>query len=202
MTSLNKEFKFHHRLLIGFTIVISVLLLYFYTPLKDTFSELMSDDIHTSYQTYTTRSFEIAQDTEYSTQHISGYGPKSLLFSSMHALFAPSPLNLEGDGKYLVIGTLFWYLLIPYFIIGTLILIKSRRLGMTNLLLVLFPLIMLTIMILMPAINEPRHRLVAIPCITVLAALGISLNYPYKQLIVFSTYIFIIGVVIAKEIIL
>jgi hypothetical protein len=202
MTSLNKEFKFHYRFLIGFTIVISVLLLYFYTPLKDTFHELMSEGIHTSYQSYTTRSFEVAQDTDYTTQHISGHDPKSLVFSSMHALFAPSPLNLEGDGKYLVLGTLFWYFLIPYSIIGTLILIKSRRLGMINLLLVLFPLIMLTIMILMPAINEPRHRLVALPCVTILAALGIASKYRYKNAIVFITLVVILAVVVGKEVLI
>ncbi len=198
---LNSEYKIKYKLFIGTTAVAAVLILYLYTPLDNTLKELMSDGVGQTVHAYSTRSFDIAQDLDYSTQHIKGYGPKSLLISTSHALLAPSPFNWEGGGKYLFPGTIFWYLLLPYYFVGTLIFIKSSYLRFRYLLLWLFPLFMITVMIFMPAINEPRHRLVIFPYAAVLASAGIYYKYRYKKAIVIITYLIIVCVLIGRELI-
>ena len=82
---------------------------------------------------------------------------------------------------------------------GTLIFIKSRYLRFKYLLLWLFPLFMISIMIFMPAINEPRHRLVIFPCAAVLASAGIFYKYRSKKAIILTTYLIIVCVLVGRE---
>lgn len=196
---LDKEYKIEYRLVLGIAIAVSIATLYFYTPLQDTFNELVSEGVVQTYHTYSTRSFAIAQTTDFSTKFIRGHDPKSMLISSLHALLAPSPLNLSGSGKYLIFGSLFWYFLLPYYVLGTLIFLKSKKLRLYNLLLWLFPLAMLSVMVMLPAINEPRHRVVIYPYVTVLIAVGIYSKFRNKYLIIATIYLIIVVAVVGRE---
>jgi hypothetical protein len=44
--------------------------------------------------------------------------------------------------------------------------------------------------------------LVALPCVTILAALGIASKYRYKNAIVFITLVVILAVVVGKEVLI
>lgn len=193
------KYRFTYKLAIGAAMIVSICILYLYTPLDTVFKKVDSLGVEQTLDSYSSTSFSIAQVSADSNRHIRGYDPKSMSIAVFHALFSPSPLNWNEHGKYFVPGTLLWYLIFPYYVLGTLIFLKSGKLRSDYILLWLFPLAVLSVMVVMPAINEHRHRVVALPYMTVLAVIGIYSKYRYKQIIVLSAVLLILGVVISRE---
>ncbi|MEM3433201.1 MAG: hypothetical protein QXP27_03390 [Candidatus Methanomethyliaceae archaeon] len=116
------------------------------------------------------KSTEIATKREGFFSRYQSLSPVVVVHSALHFLLAPSPLNLEGDGKYLVAGGLFWYAMLPYVSLG---LVTVMRRDWRRLLPVYgVPLLLVLVTALNPAISEPRHRVMAYPLFAVLAAVG------------------------------
>ena len=195
----NREYVLIKKLAIGTVILFSIGLLYFYSPLRVTFDEGMSAGWFNTFQSYSARSIEHAQSKSYSSRHIAGYDIKSLSISFSHFLLAPSPFNWSGDGKYQFLGVIYWYFLFPYFVVGNIIFILDKTIRKREVMIWLLPLVIITIIMLMPAINEPRHRIMMMPFATIIASIGFTRHIKHKKLIILASWVFIIASVVGRE---
>jgi hypothetical protein len=170
--------------------------------------------IYTSYLSiigdYIVRSSHVASEAGYSTSLVSITNPITYFISFFHFIFAPSPFNLNGDGKYLIYGQILWYLMIPLVVLGYLK-TKSNRATFYSMdcdktklqfsfFYKSFPTIVILATTLMPAINEPRHRLVLLPFFIVFFINGLVYESKQKKLLLLIIFAEVILIAIMEYI--
>jgi len=122
--------------------------------------------------------------------HATSIGIKPFLLTSVSYLVFPTPLNLEYifsftgrlSGILFLVGILIWYGLLAYSFIGGLYLIKNHQ--KSYYLTVIFPLVVTVLYGFLPAVVEPRHRLMIMPFIIILASIGFVKKFRHKKLLV------------------
>ena len=143
---------------------------------------------------------DAVQGGRFSTRLITGYDIRSLVLSIGHFLLVPSPLNMSSAAISMLPGTLYWYYLMPYFVLGAFVFIKDSALRIPYLLFWAFPIGIIIIMTLMPQINIPRHRIMLMPFVTILIAYVYNKRYSYKYVLLFLVWMIVIAGVVVREI--
>jgi len=133
--------------------------------------------------------------------HVSGVNLKSLVMSLAHFILTPSPFSDKPVVKFMTPGTLFWYFLFPFFLIGTYRLVRES--WRDNIFLYSYSWLVIMFYTALPFLGSSRHRLMIMPFVAVLAAVGLYSQIRHKKLFVGLCYLGLaMGVLIAETVIL
>jgi len=184
--------------IITFILLLTTFLWYKFTLSNKITSWLLRERPHNIIMEQYHKSVAKSLHSSYSFK-VSNIGIKSFLLTSIAFLLFPSPLNLKYifsftgrlSGILFLIGTFLWYGLLVYFFVGFVYLVKSRQ-KIYYFFNVFFPLATIIIYGFLPTAVEPRHRLMIMPFIIILAAIGFLKKIPNKKLLIMLSFVLII----------
>lgn len=178
----------------------ALFVVYSYTSVGTTL-DLALQDPSQALESYGQESRSTAAERTHQSSHLfAGTSPKDRIIGFAHFLVSPSPLNVESLGGQLAVpGTLLWYFLMPFFFWGAWLLIRRSDLRREYLVLWAYPACMIFLILLMPSINQSRHRLMIWPCAAILASVGLTDKKPLRMVLAVATWTAIAATIYVRE---
>jgi len=193
----SSRIKIINRIFIVTFILLLTTFFWYKFPLSNkTTSWILSEGVHNIIMEQYNKSVTKSLHSSYSF-NVSNIGTKSFLSTSIGFLLYPSPLNLKYifgftgrlSGIFFLIGTFLWYILLGYSFIGVVYVVKNQQ--KIYYFSILFPLATIIIYGFLPTEVEPRHRLMIMPFIIILAVIGFFKKVPHKKLLVMLSFVLI-----------
>jgi len=144
------------------------------------------------------RSHEHLQNRDFAMSGmVHGMSLRSFVISFGHFILTPSPLNTGPRVVYMIPGTIVWYLIFPYFVIGTYSVVRES--WKDKVLLYGFPWAVVIFYSFIPWLGSSRHRMMMMPFVAALTAVGFGHRFRHRKLFVLASYAAIVVSVIVVE---